>query len=120
MPMTVDKEGVYCVKNRGEDYMIGFTLAWKHETLADCCWANFQWDFKDCMGDSDTDGKPLPLVPCTEPLPEPSGKWYVNYYSENDSECVRECIGEYPCNGRATSFNELYNTFRDCCNSHTW
>lgn len=42
------------------------------------------------MGDSyNVDGGLVPLSPCTEDLPPPSGKWYVEYYEEGEFECVQ-------------------------------
>jgi len=44
------------------------------------------------MGDSyDDNGELAPLSPCAEPPPAPTGKWYVEYYSEDDFHCVKDC-----------------------------
>ena len=73
------------------------------------------------MGDSSADdGELVPLGPCAEPLPSTSGKWYVEYYSSDDHECVQDCHGEHPCNGRPNSVKELYDTFSICCETHTY
>lgn len=66
------------------------------------------------------DGELPPLAPCTEPLPAPSGKWYVEYYNSDNFECVQDCNGAYPCNGRPSSYKELYNDYETCCEHHTW
>jgi len=79
--------------NEAPAYMIVTHIAWKHESLLDCCWANFQWTFRECMGDrfgADGSVAPLPLGPCEAPLPEYSGQWYVEYYDDGDFECVKE------------------------------
>ena len=75
------------------------------------------------MGDTYTDGEwsSAPLAPCTDAAgPESTGKWYVEYYDENDFECVKDCQGPRPCNGRPSSYKELYETFNICCEHHTW
>lgn len=61
-----------------------------------------------------------PLAPCTDPLPAHSGQWYVEYYTESNFQCVQDCQGDYPCNGRPSSYKELYDTFHACCKLHTW
>lgn len=47
-----DDEELYCVKNPNDatPYMDTTPSAWKHQTLAECCWTNFQWVWRDCMG----------------------------------------------------------------------
>jgi len=103
--------------------MITSAEHWKHHRIIDCCWENFQWVFRECMGDvygEITERAPLALGPCPDPLPLSSGKWYVEYYTDQDFVCVQDCQGEFPCNGRASSYKELYDTFIDCCTIHTW
>lgn len=40
--------------------------------------------------------------------------------TEGIYECVRECAGQSPCNGRAPLHLELYDTFTECCHERTW
>lgn len=95
--------------------------AWRHKHLIDCCLTNFQWVFDLCMGDYyNINDQLAPLAICTEPLPQASGKWYVESYTETDPVCVKECNGPAPCNGRAVSYQELYETFSVCCQLHLW
>ena len=50
-----------------------------------------------------------------------SGKWYLNDLPEKEIyECVRECPGRSPCNGRAPLNQKLFDTFADCCQERTW
>lgn len=115
------KTDEYCVKDsNAEPYMYRSSEAWKYDTLHDCCVQYYHWKYRECMGDSSGgSSKSLPLAPCPESLPEPSGLWYVKYYTQKDFQCVRECIGEFPCMGRASSYVELYATFHICCDVHT-
>ena len=38
----------------------------------------------------------------------------------SDMRCVQDCLGDYPCHGRPSSYKELYDTFQTCCEHHTW
>jgi len=113
---------VYCVNDgKAPAYMNASPEAWKHQTLSECCLANFQFLFRECMGSGSGFGEEgSPLTPCTEPV-KMSGKWYVEYYDpELDPVCVQECDGPYPCNGLARSYKEIYETYTDCCDRHLW
>ena len=88
------------------------------------------------MGDSSngTQAQAVDIDPCPDPLPQRSGKWYVRYYAVEDLrvedgdgsvtdgqyKCVKDCIGPRPCDDRATSYEELYDTFHICCAEHLW
>lgn len=112
----------YCLNDgNAPEYMNASPKAWRHKTLSECCLANFQFVFRECMGyNNGDDGELAPLSPCAEPLPPASEKWYVEYYSEADPVCVQDCDGEFPCNGRTQSYKELYDTYSECCERHLW
>jgi hypothetical protein len=109
----------YCVDDgNAPAYMLASPDTWLHQSLAACCLANFQWVFRECMGDIyGIDG----VVICPSSLPL-SGKWYAAYYDEDGTidGCVKECEGAYPCYGRASSYKELYDSFEECCVNHFW
>jgi len=90
------------------------TDVWKYPSLAECCYNNFHWQFKECMAYEEDNA----LEPCSPP-PEYSLKWYTRTVTNKsgalESECVQECDGPAPCNGRASSYDELYDTFSACC-----
>lgn len=117
--MIVDIEGTYCINDSAitDGILIPFSTSWSFTTLAECCYENFLYDFKKCMGHSSSEDLELP--PCSPP-PELSGSWYVERkFDGSDDTCVRECDVGDSCNGRA--FNQpLFATFEDCCNNHLW
>lgn len=110
----------YCVDDgQPPPYMLAHPDGWFHQSLAECCLANFQWVFRECMGDkygitAEGGGNPCPSAI------KLSGKWYVEYYSEDDHRCVQECEGDHPCGGLAQSYMELYDSFEECCKVHLW
>ena len=72
------------------------------------------------MGDSPQEGEDIEIPLCIQ-QPELSGKWYLNDIPEKGIyECVRECSGRSPCNGRASFNNKLYDTYDECCKDRTW
>jgi len=96
-------EDNYCVNDGyAPAYMITRPSIWKLKSKVECCYRYYQYAFRECMGDSQNDeGGEIELPPCIE-LPELSGNWYI--YDVPDKgiyECVRECAGHSPCNGRA-------------------
>ena len=63
----------FCVNDENAPaYMETSPFVWKHQTLAECCWQNFQWKFKECMGDI-LGTENSTSIPCSPP-PELSGK----------------------------------------------
>lgn len=103
--------------------MNNFVSAWKHPSLYSCCWDNFRWDFRKCMGDlygGAASNSTFPLTLCDEPPPPLDNRWYVEYYNENEHICVQECQGPLPCYGKRDSYKESYDSFNDCCDEHMW
>ena len=95
-------------------------MHWKKRTRAECCYAYYQWAFRECMGDSYNGNEVVDLPSCIQ-QPDLSGKWYLNDIPElGIYECVRECPGRSPCNGRAPLNQELFDTFAECCQERTW
>ena len=87
-----------------------------HENYS--CYKRFQWAIQECMGDSMEDDEDIPL--CIQ-SPKLSGRWYLRDAPDEDVyNCVRECVGDKPCGGRAPLYKTLYNSFKDCCTEHTW
>ena len=117
--MIVEHSGdtKYCVDDgNAPAYMNISPKAWKHATLDSCCWQNFQTNFRECMGSQSYSVDKI--NPC--PAVETSGKYYVEYYSEGDRNCVMDCDGPAPCGGLAQSYMETYDSFDDCCDHHLW
>ena len=81
------------------------------ETPDECCGTRLGWrDLDECVADSTDDSLPL------------SGMWYVLWGgSTGDDRCVNECDGpDELCGGKADDYKELYETFKECCERHTW
>ena len=90
--------------------MIATPDYWLYSSLSARCLDHFQWIFRECMGDL------YGLGAIDDPCPRAidlSGLWYVEYYNNGDFHCVSECLGPYPCNGRAGSYKEKYQTFTE-------
>lgn len=74
-----------------------------------CC-SMHTWWFQDCDG-YDPDGKPISL----------SNKWYFTSGASDDRMCVKECDGpEEYCGGAAENWEEVYDSFNECCRFHLW
>lgn len=105
-------EDSYCVNDgNAPAYMITSPQNWKRKSITECCYSFYQFAYRECMGDSPNDeGGEIELPLCIQ-LPELSGDWYLNDLPDRGVyECVRECSGRKPCNGRA-SCEYFYNIF---------
>ena len=78
-------------------------------TADECCGTLLGWlDLDECVADSKYGSPPL------------SGMWYV-IWGYGDARCVNECDGpDANCGGKASDYKELYGTFKECCEIHTW
>lgn len=111
----------YCVNDGlAPAYLVRSPMHWKRNSRAECCYSYYQYAIRECMGEANNEGGAIELPRCIQ-QPLLSGKWYVNdIVTEGIYECVRECAGQSPCNGRAPLHLELYDTFTECCHERTW
>ena len=77
----------------------------------ECCetllgWVRFEW----CVANSENE------------TPSSSGKWFVEYAIGGDPKCVKECDDpeDADCRGLAEEYQELYDSFDECCKFHLW
>ena len=118
---TGDDEDVFCVNDgNAPGYMMAFAQAWIQNTLEMCCRENFQFMFSQCMGNAES----ISLNPCPGDGPPAvhTAKWYVKYdYSGGgDPQCVQDCAMGPDCDGWSEHFEELYDSYEDCCKTHLW
>ena len=103
--------------------MMVFPEAWLHETLQQCCWANFQFVYRECMGVGEQ-ANALSLNPClpedSKYIPEHTGLWYVVYEDNKDPTCVQDCAIGPDCGGLAQYHDDLYDSYDECCEMHLW
>ncbi|KAL7465658.1 hypothetical protein ACHAXS_005972 [Conticribra weissflogii] len=88
-------------KNDGRQpaYMSNYPEAWMFADLASCCEKCYHWNLDECMGSSTAAG---------------SGNWYPDW---EQSICVQDCVGAFPCGGFAHDWDPLYPSAAACCNS---
>ena len=101
-----------CVQDcRGEYPCHGRPSSYKelYDTFQECCELHTWWSHDCSLSYHNAVGSP--------PL---SGLWYV-MWGNGDARCVNECDGpDENCGGKASDYKELYETFNECCEFHTW
>ncbi len=92
-----------------------------HQTLQQCCWANFQFLYRQCLG---VQAEAIALNPClpedSEYIPEHTFKWYVVYHGNKDPECVQDCPTGPDCGSWLEYHDEPYDSYDICCETHLW
>lgn len=79
-----------------------------YDTIEDCCTAEILWLTKsECAVASNS----------TAAASQGTGKYYIQWYDES---CVKDCIGDSPCGGLASYWNNLYETAKECCARLPW
>ena len=81
-----------------------------YDTFQQCCERQTWW-LTDCsLPYHDADGN------------RNSGLWYVKYETNGLSKCTRDCYEgtDENCGGKAEEYDELYETFNECCETRLW
>ena len=83
-----------------------------YESFTQCCQTHTWWEIDCSAYNDDGNGGVAQLY---------SGKWYVEYTTA-DHNCVKECVDpdDADCGGPAEEYQELYDSFEECCKYHLW
>ena len=73
-----------------------------HSSKEECCTTFFNWDINTCNGNGGSD-----------PNSGATNKWYLVW--DAPFKCKQDCVGTEPCGGRATSWDQLFETRSACC-----
>ena len=96
---------IKCLESSTE--MPGYVLdnpdQWLYDDIEACCKNYYNWEKDACIENSGGSVASLATL-----------GWYVNHEYE---VCVQDCSGDGPCGGLADSWDQLYSTVSDCCDS---
>lgn len=78
------------------------------DTVERCCTEKLGWVEREyCQAESTN----------TASSSAGSHGWYVNYKTYR---CVKDCVGTAPCGGLAESWDEKFNSAKNCCSTKLW
>ena len=87
------------------DYMRSNPKQWVYDDIEECCKNYYGWEKGTCIEASGGD-----------PVEVSTGKWYANH---NRETCLQDCPEDMggSCGGLADTWDELYSTAANCCDS---
>lgn len=89
-------------------YMINTPLLWMHDNLRGCCEHHYGWNYDVCMSSG--------TAPATATTPATAtGKYFMNW-----TLTPYRCSVDGGVEGTAKSWDELYDTLRECCSERNW